>query len=335
MVSIFDLNTAVVKSDTAIPSQLMNDLKVACRPLENVSSNLKDWHPGSDGKVLDLVHPSLFPLIYGRSKVLKEERVGLEDCMEYINRGETIKVPDDDQQKRPEPYDPHYRGRKPDFWSKTFQWIPCQVDFSDDDEVLIASYINNLHPIDHVDLYSTIQRCIANSIPLWDRTLSSTKVRLKPRIDVEMTEYDYPQGPDPPEDFMRPGSDDSEAASVSDYERRYQWEHSTRVLRHPEPGSYDSSERSVEAKINLRRQFKDTGLQVIVKLANIELSPNKPEYQGGSWHIEGQMNERICASALLYYDSENVTESFLAFRQSAEGDQQLEMKAYDQVSKFP
>jgi hypothetical protein len=30
--------------------------------------------------------------------------------------------------------------------------------------------------------------------------------------------------------------------------------------------------------------------------------------------IEGQMNERICATALYYLDSENVTESSLSFR---------------------
>lgn len=30
-------------------------------------------------------------------------------------------------------------------------------------------------------------------------------------------------------------------------------------------------------------------LQVIVKLANIELTPEKPEYEGGAWHVEGQM----------------------------------------------
>lgn len=63
-----------------------------------------------------------------------------------------------------------------------------------------------------------------------------------------------------------------------------------------------------------------------------ELTPEKPNYDGGSWHIEGQLNERICASALYYYDSENITESFLAFRQKVTGeDGDFLMKAYDQV----
>ena len=63
----------------------------------------------------------------------------------------------------------------------------------------------------------------------------------------------------------------------------------------------------------LRAKFKDSGLQVIVKLASIELTPEKPLFAGGEWHVEGQMNEHIAGTA-LYYLSENVTPSFLKFR---------------------
>ena len=77
-------------------------------------------------------------------------------------------------------------------------------------------------------------------------------------------------------------------------------------------------------------------MQVIVKLANIHLTPEKPDYKGGSWHIEvcirvkaeshdadnykGQLNEHICASALYYYDEENITPSYLAFREGVDKD---------------
>jgi hypothetical protein len=33
-------------------------------PNSRVLDELKDWHPGSNGQVLDLVHPSLYPIIY-------------------------------------------------------------------------------------------------------------------------------------------------------------------------------------------------------------------------------------------------------------------------------
>ena len=34
-------------------------------------------------------------------------------------------------------------------------------------------------------------------------------------------------------------------------------------------------------------------LHIIVKLASIHLTPEKPEYEGGSWHVEGQLNENM------------------------------------------
>jgi hypothetical protein len=64
----------------------------------------------------------------------------------------------------------------------------------------------------------------------------------------------------------------------------------------------------------LADRFRDSGLQIIVKMASIELTPEKPEFPMGGWHIEGQMNENICATALYYLDSENITENSLSFR---------------------
>ena len=64
----------------------------------------------------------------------------------------------------------------------------------------------------------------------------------------------------------------------------------------------------------LINRFRQSGLQIIVKMASIELTPDKPEFPTGGWHVEGQMNEHICATALYYLDSENITESSLSFR---------------------
>ncbi|KAH9264525.1 hypothetical protein BASA83_011996 [Batrachochytrium salamandrivorans] len=57
-------------------------------------------------------------------------------------------------------------------------------------------------------------------------------------------------------------------------------------------------------------------LQVIVKLASIHLTPDKPRYNGGSWRIEGTTNESIVATCLYYYEMENITSSKLSFRQA-------------------
>ena len=43
-------------------------------------------------------------------------------------------------------------------------------------------------------------------------------------------------------------------------------------------------------------------------------TPEKPEYPGGSWHVEGMSNESIVVSGIYYFDQENISESSLAFR---------------------
>ena len=55
----------------------------------------------------------------------------------------------------------------------------------------------------------------------------------------------------------------------------------------PEPGVFRPLEEP--PLFDLRKDFSANGLQIIVKLANIELTPEKPEYEGGTWHVEGQL----------------------------------------------
>ena len=59
----------VYQADDLIPNKLREDLLKGVSVLENVSDDLKDWHPGSNNQVLDLVHPSLFPYIKHVSRV--------------------------------------------------------------------------------------------------------------------------------------------------------------------------------------------------------------------------------------------------------------------------
>ncbi|CAN8101817.1 unnamed protein product [Discula destructiva] len=61
--------------------------------------------------------------------------------------------------------------------------------------------------------------------------------------------------------------------------------------------------------LRIQDDFRKEGLQVIVKLASIELTPENLVYAGGSWHVEGLLNEHIAATALYYYDVENVSEA--------------------------
>lgn len=302
-ISVFDGD--VVKSDMAVPATLREELESVVRPLEEVPDNLKDWHPGSEEKVLDLVHPSLFPLVYGRTRILPNSITNLEDAIERCGEGVLLGLPATVGDVRRE-------------YSDKFQWLPCDVDISREG-AKITSYINNLHPQAHIALYHTIEKIIDRAIPLWNMTLSplgyvGTCVGTPKRIQYSICVYD----PDPESwpDHEGPQQDPHEDIDAF-WERREEWYEQTRRVVKPQPNQFQEPPDGSDScrSVDLRRDFGHRGLQVIVKLANIHLTPDKPEYGGGSWHVEGQLNEHICASAIYYYSSSNVTSSSLAFRQ--------------------
>jgi len=56
----------VVKSDALVPSALDRSLKDAFAKLRAEQRDHPDWHPYSNDMVQDLVHPSMYPFIYGK-----------------------------------------------------------------------------------------------------------------------------------------------------------------------------------------------------------------------------------------------------------------------------
>lgn len=328
----------VVKSDTLIPDSLKQALKAAVVQLERVPAAEQDWHPGSDQKVLDLVHPSLFPLVYGRTRILTDGTVGLDDCIERCGQGTTVPVPPAEEADLVDS-GARYPWEQPfgaNAFSTQFQWLPCDVDLSGGKgSAKITSYINNLHPRGKKDLYPIIEEILARTIPMWDLTLTPLKTPLRTiqqsqRIQYDNVDYD----PDPENGPDTDGPQQEEDEDEDDYyDRRQEWIAATRRVVKPEPGKFNPSPilevqhkyamgetegLDPKTSVDIYRDFGDRGLQVIVKLANIHLTPEKPEYEGGSWHVEGQLNEHICASAIYYYDSENITTSRLAFRQQSD-----------------
>lgn len=283
-------DAGVVKSDIAITEDLRQMLRDAVQPLENKPKELKDYHPGSDNKVVDLVHPSLFPVVYGRTRILDKKLIGLDDFMNSIGEGKVLTVPseenatniDDEWGIRPTIYHPY---------SRKFQWLPCDVHFTDNGKCRIASYINNLHPKQHQPLYQVIEKILDQTIPLWNTTLTLMQDNYK-RIPYNGVEYDEHPEPKPQAENEEEGYDEEEF-----YQRLDEWE-AREPIKRPEPGEFTPHIIKAEDQINLRKDFAQNGLQIIVKLANIELTPEKPEYDGGSWHIEGQL---VCYIFLYYH----------------------------------
>jgi hypothetical protein len=165
---------SVAKSDTIVPSELHEALRNAFDKLRVDQEGSRDWHPNSNDMVQDLVHPSMYPLVYGRTRALKEECVGVEGAVElWAGKGTTI--PEDDW--KPDEERDRYRygvGGEipPEYWSSTYQWLPANIAFQEDGGVKFTSYINNLHPDKYPDIYRTIEKLIETSIPLWDQCLT-------------------------------------------------------------------------------------------------------------------------------------------------------------------
>lgn len=223
MIAVLDSEWAVVKSDSIIPTDLKEELKNAIAPLEDVPANTKDWHPGSNEQVLDLVHPSLFPLIYGRSRILPTGTIALDDCIRAAGKGEIVPIPSEDDCKLGQKtHWLSYHGTgTTDYWSNRFQWLPSNVAFSGNDSVEITSYINNLHPVHHKSIYPVIEKFIAKSVPAWDLVLSSYVSRdvSELRIPMTGTEYEFPLGEEAPDHVGSEFTEDDDEY----YEVKEQW----------------------------------------------------------------------------------------------------------------
>jgi len=105
--------------------------------------------------------------------------------------------------------------------------------------------------------------------------------------------------PDKMDDAEKPQQEDGEEDDHY-YERIWDWERDIRRAVQPEPGKFKPPTAGGEGPfsgkfyhtatmtwrpiqgVDLVRDYKHRGLQVIVKLANIELTPEHPEYEGGT-----------------------------------------------------
>ncbi|KAL1705603.1 hypothetical protein EV121DRAFT_290271 [Schizophyllum commune] len=281
-------------SDRLIPDELRSALQAAIKPFEDVPEAEKDWHPNSNNQVLDLVHPSLYPLVYGKTQgKQKDGSIG------------TFSPPEPD-----EPLADH-------FLSDKFQWLPSDFKVKEDGTVaLVSPYINNVPPENAKTLVPVLERIMARAVPLWERVLSDLRRGELPMRLGPFVENDYGIGAEKGlpcvwgENGMRwPEGDDEdlEGDALEAWDAR-------QPLSLPDcPAEYDGA---LDERKGGLVELKGRKLQVIVKLANIVLTPEKPEYPGGKWHVEGMYNEGIVSTFIYYYHSENIQDTRLSFRQA-------------------
>ncbi|MBK3537415.1 DUF4246 family protein, partial [Streptomyces sp. MBT67] len=152
-VSVVD---GVWQSDTLVDDALRSRLREAVRVLEEVPAAERDWHPGSGGQVLDLVHPSLFCLVKGVS-----------DAPERAWQSET---------------DHRYAAYE---FSEKFQWLPTDVEVTADGDTVFRSYVNNVHPEAHRDLAAVLPDVFTRMRPLLENVLTDLRHPRPLRIEAD------------------------------------------------------------------------------------------------------------------------------------------------------
>jgi hypothetical protein len=315
------------KSDALIDENLKQEL------IENLTKRLEtegpeDWHPvlnhqprprgGLGGmfrardnppppvpvvseeekkQVLDLIHPSLFPVVYGRTQKLSTERVqdlvGDEGfLLKFIGEGEVISPPEPATRNvQAGRHTIAYRAPPREYLSQKYQWLPSEFFVDGDGDAAILSYINNLHPIDYAVGYNTIGKIFSKFVPLFERVLTDLKGDKYQHRRIHVGDW-----------YASEEMDDIDEDDFEDH----------RTIHQPQAPRFQEEPESYLFGDSV--SFKNQTLKVIVKMSNIHLTPESPEYRGGSWHVEGMENESIVATGIYYYDVENITESKLKFR---------------------
>ncbi|KAF9272153.1 hypothetical protein BGZ88_005133 [Linnemannia elongata] len=171
------------------------------------------------------------------------------------------------------------------FYSITHQWLPTDFDINPDGKVKAKSYINNLHPVEHKEMYPVLEGILEKFLQMFEEVLGEMRVLETKKKRLIPDPYGW-YGEDPPdvEDF-------SDIGDYCDYI-------DSRV---PQPATVPEFTPPLETlNYDLRAAGRERPLQVTVKLANIELTPDNPKYEGGTWQVEGMANENIVATGIYY-----------------------------------
>ncbi|KAL6232745.1 hypothetical protein BDW75DRAFT_246948 [Aspergillus navahoensis] len=170
---VFNTSSGVCKSDTVINSNLKSQLSNSVNLLSHQAIQQK-----SESAVVNLVDPSMFPFLYGRTKILdRGQSCGMDEYSWSSHSKEGLLISEPPQLAKGGSV--WSWGSRHHIWSSKFQWLPCEVDFTGppgSTDVQITSYINNLHPINH-EIYSGIEAVISSSIKQWNEILVHNKWR--------------------------------------------------------------------------------------------------------------------------------------------------------------
>ncbi|KAF3089608.1 hypothetical protein TWF102_009607 [Orbilia oligospora] len=143
----------VWRADGVILEELREKLINAASTLEKLPEDKKTWAPAREGIVQDLIHPSWWPIVYGRT---------------LLPNGETITCPFESESKS------ESKSQCSKGWSTGFCWLPSEFKISPDGKsTSIESYINNLTDPEQQKLFHPIlEEVFTQFIPLFNHVLA-------------------------------------------------------------------------------------------------------------------------------------------------------------------
>jgi hypothetical protein len=155
--SIFTEKAQALHVDHLLPQLLAESLE---QHLDNLLHEKSlDLHPGSEGHVADLIHPSVCPYIKGLTQVSDE--IAFEECEKVVG---------------------------------DYSWLPAEVSVDHKGVVSIESYINNLDERTHGDLYFDIAQVFQTMLPMFEHTLSRSLKSSNLQVIVKAAYYFIPPG---------------------------------------------------------------------------------------------------------------------------------------------
>lgn len=291
-------------SDDVVPACLHSALVSELDLLASIEP--KDLHPGSGGKVQDIIHPSLYayklhstPLNSGTTRHPEISDRFFDSCMYAANDSVS--------------------------YSSAYTWLPTVFRVAEDGaSVEIQSYINGLGPRErYPELYKILEQVFLVTMPLLEETTSFEYIhqdtpsqdrwyeRQNLRDDIEDPRILRSEW----EEVLKSQAESKKRnqEQQDDARRRLHEDIKNERLKWDDFGNIDVTDERV------RSAFAGRDLKVIVKASNYVLGPGD-SYEG-SWHIEGMPHEQIVASVIYYYDTDSaIVDQGLGLRRLRDGD---------------
>ncbi|KAJ3118836.1 hypothetical protein HDU96_007578 [Phlyctochytrium bullatum] len=327
-------------SDTVVDEGLIEELARQLSAAEQEALESQRWHPGSENITLDIFHPSNYCMTYGKTRISEKPHVLFGD--------KVFKFPDEVYDVFSEPPSDHDRyvpaaANGLSDVSKAFQWLPSEFEVAEDGKITIRSYINNLHPRRHKGAYHAIAKVFGKMIPMFEMALGTLERRSPHRItydehsdpsaravrDKFCEQLDSLETLEERIDFVKSipieGAEDvdwddvdfdSQQLEMFLFDHGYDGDGPLVPLTIPGFPAFETYMEEMKEHLQDRvMPLLGRKLQVIVKAASINLTPENPRYPGGGWHLEGTENECIAATGILYYSVSNIKDARVEFRE--------------------